>query len=105
MGCRSLAVWLSAELCYYWAVCRHSLHLRGLWANLEEAAVHMAVELKNAAFDLMAAESPLYRFSAMQLMSANTCGPKTFNNCLSFERGFWQSKIVRFSVVPKRNVF
>lgn len=27
-------------------------------ANLEEAAVHMAVELKNAAFDLMAAESP-----------------------------------------------
>ncbi|MGC1504041.1 MAG: hypothetical protein WA782_07845 [Sulfitobacter sp.] len=27
-------------------------------ANLEEAAVHMAVELKNAAFDLMAADSP-----------------------------------------------
>lgn len=27
--------------------------------NLEEAAVHMAVELKNAAFDLKAAESPM----------------------------------------------
>ena len=27
-------------------------------ANLKEAAVHMAIELKNAAFDLMAAESP-----------------------------------------------
>jgi alpha-D-ribose 1-methylphosphonate 5-triphosphate synthase subunit PhnL len=40
------------------ADCGPSLHLRGLWANLEEAAVHMAVELKNAAFDLMAAESP-----------------------------------------------
>lgn len=26
-------------------------------ANLKEAAVHMAVEIKNAAFDLMAAES------------------------------------------------
>jgi hypothetical protein len=38
-------------------------------------------------------------------MSATACGPKTFNNCLSFERGFWQSKIGRFSVVPKRRVF
>jgi hypothetical protein len=28
-------------------------------ANLEEATVHMAVELKNAAFDLMAAMSPI----------------------------------------------
>ena len=27
--------------------------------TLEEAAVHMAVELKNAAFDLKAAESPM----------------------------------------------
>jgi hypothetical protein len=39
------------------ADCGPSLHLHGFWANLEEAAVHMAVELKNAAFDLMAAES------------------------------------------------
>jgi hypothetical protein len=42
-----------------------SLHLRGLWANLEEAAVHMAVELKNAAFDLMAAESLYRRFLSL----------------------------------------
>jgi hypothetical protein len=41
----------------------------------------------------------------MQLMSATACRPKTFNNCLSFERDFWQPKIGRFSVVPKRRVF
>jgi len=40
------------------ADCGLSLHLRGPWANPEEAAVHMVVEIKNAAFDLMAAESP-----------------------------------------------
>ena len=40
------------------ANCGLSLHLRGLWVNLEEAAVHMAGELKNAAFNLMAEESP-----------------------------------------------
>jgi len=37
--------------------------------------------------------------------AANVCynvWTKTFNNCLSFERGFWQSKIGRLSVVPKR---
>jgi hypothetical protein len=38
-------------------------------------------------------------------MSAVARQPKTFNNCLSFERGFWQMEIGHFSAVPKRSVF
>ncbi|NOX74443.1 MAG: hypothetical protein GXP03_12785 [Alphaproteobacteria bacterium] len=38
-------------------------------------------------------------------MSAITGEPKTFNNCLSFEQGFWQPEIGRFSAAPIRRVF
>jgi hypothetical protein len=31
--------------------------------------------------------------------------PKTFQNYIGFERGFWQLKIGRFSTVPKTRVF
>jgi len=38
-------------------------------------------------------------------MSANAGEAKTFNNCLSFERGLWQRKNDSFSDVPKTSVF
>jgi hypothetical protein len=49
----------------------------------------MVVELKNAAFDLMAAESPFFQNSASQRMAAVATQPETFNNRLGLERGFW----------------
>jgi hypothetical protein len=54
---------------------------------------------------LTAAVSPLYRFSAMQLMSAITVGAKTFNNRVGFERGLWQRYMRTFASVPQTSVF
>ena len=39
----------------------HSLRLRDIWSGLAKAAVHREVELKNAATDQMAGESPYDR--------------------------------------------
>jgi hypothetical protein len=38
-------------------------------------------------------------------MSAITKAPKTFNNCLGFERSLWQQKTSYFSSAPKMSVF
>ena len=38
-------------------------------------------------------------------MCAITREPKTFNNCLGFERGLWQHQTRCFAAVPKRRVF
>lgn len=43
-----------------------------LWANLVEAAVHIAVELKNAAPGLMAAVSPKYLMLQVPPMAGST---------------------------------
>jgi hypothetical protein len=48
--------------------------------------------------------SRLDRISAMRLKCAITVEPKTFNNCLSFERGLWQHQTRYFAGVPKRSV-
>jgi hypothetical protein len=38
-------------------------------------------------------------------MSVITREPKTFNNCLGFERGLWQHQMTYFAGVPKMRVF
>jgi len=54
---------------------------------------------------LTAEVSPLDRISAMRLKCAIMVEAKTFNNCLSFERGLWQCQTRYFAGVPKRRVF
>jgi len=41
----------------------------------------------------------------MRLKCAITVEAKTFNNCLSFDRGLWQHQTRYFAGVPKRRVF
>jgi hypothetical protein len=48
--------------------------------------------------------SPLDRISAMRLKCAFTVEAKTFNNCLSFERGLWQIQTRYFAGLPKKSV-
>jgi hypothetical protein len=52
----------------------------------------------------MAGTSPLYRISAMQLMSAITIEATTLNNHLGFERDLWQHQVRSFAGVPKTTV-
>ena len=51
------------------------------------------------------AVSPLYRNSAIQLVSAMTAEAKPFNNHIGFERGLWKHQTTTFKDVPKRSVF
>lgn len=80
------------------ADCRPSLHMRGLGGNLEKAAVHLVIELKNAAPDLMAAESPnckLVFFAAGARSTINTAGTQ-----ISAPQG--SGKIGHSSIVQRR---
>ena len=52
----------------------------------------------------MSAASPLYRFSALRLMSASVVEAKTFDNYLGFERGLSQRQTKTFASVPKTSV-
>lgn len=49
--------------------------------------------------------SPKWRMLHRPRVSAIISKPKTFINCLGFERGLWQRYKRRFAQVPKTRVF